>query len=319
MCGRYVMAKAIGDLVAEAEAEADANLELRQSWNVAPTSDVPVVLERLIDGTGTGAPQTAGTGTVREGEVSARQPQAVRQVHVARWGLVPGWAKDISVGVRAFNARSETLLEKPTFRDAVLSRRCAVPMEGYYEWKTGPGNSKQPYFVHRPDGKLSWFAGLYEWWADPAVPPGDPDRWLLSTTIITLAAPDPEDPHPVLAGLGALHNRLPLPLSSAALDAWTALGTLNNTGALDLLGQVLDQAYPTASNWQIRAVDPAVGSVRNDGPWLLEPRELDAAPRLDTVPGLDTTPRLDTAPGQDTASDSAPDGVRAPATEDVLF
>ncbi len=241
------MAKAIGDLVAEAEAEADANLELRQSWNVAPTSDVPVVLERLVDGA------------------------TVRQVHVARWGLVPAWAKDISVGVRAFNARSETLLEKPTFRDAVRARRCAVPMEGYYEWKAGPGNTRQPYFVHRRDGKLSWFAGLYEWWADPAVPAGDPDRWLLSTSVITLAAPDPQDDDPVLAGLGSLHDRLPLPLSPAALADWTAPGTLSNTAALDLLAQVLGQAYTTAAAWRIDPVDAAVGNVRNDGPWLLEP------------------------------------------------
>ncbi|WP_083521442.1 SOS response-associated peptidase [Arthrobacter luteolus] len=294
MCGRYVMAKAIGDLVAEAEAEADANLELRQSWNVAPTSDVPVVLERLIGAghQGSARAETApknGAGPVQAeqiqaGRIGAAQAQetqalAVRQVHVARWGLVPGWAKDISVGVRAFNARSETLLEKPTFRDAALSRRCAVPMEGYYEWKTGPGNSKQPYFVHRPDGKLSWFAGLYEWWADPAVPASDPGRWLLSTTVITLASPDPQDPDPVLASLGSLHNRLPLPLSPAALAAWTAPGTLSNTAALELLARILDQAYSTASNWQINAADPAVGSVRNDGPWLLQ------SPGLDVTPG----------------------------------
>lgn len=292
------MAKAIGDLVAEAEAEADANLELRQSWNVAPTSDIPVVLERLISaGYQGGVPADSepnnGAGLVQAGQIqpaqtqaphirapqaTAPQAQAVRQVHVARWGLVPGWAKDISVGVRAFNARSETLLEKPTFRDAALSRRCAVPMEGYYEWKTGPGNSKQPYFVHRPDGKLSWFAGLYEWWADPSVPASDPGRWLLSTTVITLASPDPQDPDPVLASLGSLHNRLPLPLSPAALAAWTAPGTLSNTAALDLLARILDQAYPTASNWQISAADPAVGSVRNDGPWLLQSPDLDGTP-----------------------------------------
>ncbi|UPO78470.1 SOS response-associated peptidase [Arthrobacter sp. Helios] len=307
------MAKAIGDLVAEAEAEADANLELRQSWNVAPTSDVPVVLERLINaGHQDGVPadtapkngagqvqaeriQTARMGTsrlqaapIRAAQAQETQAQAVRQVHVARWGLAPGWAKDISVGVRAFNARSETLLEKPTFRDAALSRRCAVPMEGYYEWKTGPGNSKQPYFVHRPDGKLSWFAGLYEWWADPAVPASDPGRWLLSTTVITLASPDPQNPDPVLASLGSLHNRLPLPLSPAALAAWTAPGTLSNTAALDLLARILDQAYPTASNWQISPADPAVGSVRNDGPWLLQSPGLDVTPA--GIPGGDPEP-----------------------------
>ena len=247
MCGRYVMARAIGDLVAEAEAEADANLELRRSWNVAPTSDVPVVLERLL----CGAP--------------------VRQIHVARWGLVPAWAGDESAGVRAFNARSETLLEKPTFREATLARRCAVPMEGYYEWKAGPGNSRKPYFVCRADGKLSWYAGLYEWWADPSVPAGEPGRWLLSASVITLAAPDPQDNEPVLGRLGALHHRMPLPLSTTDLAAWISPGQLGATEALELLGRVLGNAYPAARELEIRAVNPAVGNVRHDGPWLLDP------------------------------------------------
>ncbi|MFZ3415052.1 SOS response-associated peptidase [Arthrobacter sp. 3Tela_A] len=256
MCGRYVMARASGDLVAEAEAEADANLELRQSWNIAPTSDVPVVLERLLDGA------------------------AVRQVHVARWGLVPAWAKDISVGVRAFNARSETLLEKPTFRDAVLARRCAVPMEGYYEWQSGPGGTRKPCYVHRADGKLHWFAGLYEWWADPALAADDPNRWLLSASVITLASPDPEDPSPVLSRLGALHGRMPLPLAGEDLDRWIAPGTLNATAALSLLGTALENAYAAAGEWKIEPANPAVGNVRHDGPWLLdadaEPNETDA-------------------------------------------
>ncbi|MER2133963.1 MAG: SOS response-associated peptidase [Arthrobacter sp.] len=246
MCGRYVMARAAGDLVAEAEAEADANLELRQSWNAAPTSDVPVVLERVLDGA------------------------AVRQVHVARWGLVPGWAKDASVGVRAFNARSETLLEKPTFRDAVLARRCAVPMEGYYEWQAGPGGSRKPCFVRRADGRLHFFAGLYEWWADPALDPADPRRWLLSTSVITLASPDPEDPSPVLSRLGKLHDRMPLPLAGEVLDRWIAPGTLSATDALGLLGRALGNVYAAAGGWMIEPANQAVGNVRNDGPWLLD-------------------------------------------------
>ncbi|MER1996050.1 MAG: SOS response-associated peptidase [Arthrobacter sp.] len=256
MCGRYVMARAIGDLVAEAEAEADANLELRQSWNTAPTSDVPVVLERVLDGA------------------------AVRQVHVARWGLVPGRAADVSAGVRAFNARSETLLEKPTFREAVLARRCAVPMDGYYEWQTGPGGVRKPYFVRRTDGKLHFFAGLYEWWADPARAAGDPGRWLLSASIITLASPDPADADPVLSRLGALHDRMPLPLAGADLNRWIAPGKLNATAALSLLGTALEHAYAEAGAWEICPANPAVGNVRNDGPWLLD---ADAGPGTEPV------------------------------------
>ena len=249
------MARAVGDLVAEAEAEADANLELRRSWNVAPTSDVPVVLKRVLDGA------------------------AVRQVHVARWGLVPGWAKDVSVGVRAFNARSETLLEKPTFRDAVLARRCAVPMEGYYEWQAGPGGTRKPWFVRRADGRLHWFAGLYEWWADPARAAGDPNRWLLSASVITLASPEPESADPVLRRLGELHDRMPLPLAGEDLDAWIAPGTLSATEALEALGRALDNAYAAAGGWTIEPANPAVGNVRHDGPWLLD---ADAGPGAET-------------------------------------
>ena len=263
------MAKTTADLVAEAEAEADANLELRQSWNVAPTSDVPVVLERFIGGAPGGRPVQGGTAV----------GHLVRQVHVARWGLVPGWARDASAGARAFNARSETVLEKPTFRDAVAARRCAVPVQGYYEWKTGPGRGKQPFYVSRADGALTFLAGLYEWWRDPAKAPGDPGSWLLSTSILTAAAPDPADVSgsgqpPVLAALGELHDRMPVPLSSGTMAAWL------NPSAPDpaaLVRRVVEEARGAAACWTLAEVGPAVGNVRNDGPQLL------AAPGPETV------------------------------------
>ncbi|MCC3274925.1 MULTISPECIES: SOS response-associated peptidase [unclassified Arthrobacter] len=247
MCGRYVMARAAADLVAEAEAEADANLELRASWNVAPTSDVPVVLERLVDG------------------------RRARQVHVARWGLVPGWAKDASVGVRAFNARSETVLEKPTFRDAVAARRCAVPVDGYYEWMAGPGKVRQPFYVSRTDGRPIYFAGLYEWWRDPAKDPGDPDRWLLSTSILTVASPPADSAEPVLRELAGLHDRLPLPLSPEAMTAWLDSAALAGTDTAALLAAATGQAYAAASDWHLRKAHHGVGNVRNDGAYLLQP------------------------------------------------
>ncbi|MCC3265224.1 SOS response-associated peptidase [Arthrobacter gengyunqii] len=252
MCGRYVMAKTTADLVAEAEAEAGANLELRSSWNVAPTSNVPVVLERFVAG-----PQ----GSRRR----------VRQVHVARWGLVPGWAKDASAGVRAFNARSETVLEKPTFRDAVVSRRCAVPVQGYYEWKTGPGKTKRPYYVQRADGALTFFAGLYEWWRDPSKAPGEAGSWLLSTSILTTAAPDPVDIRTagqpdVLAELGELHDRLPVPLNREDMAAWLDPAAPD---AAALVRRVVTGAHGEAAHWTLSEVGSAVGNVRNDGPELL--------------------------------------------------
>lgn len=231
------MARAVGDLVADLEAEADANLELRASWNVAPTSDVPIVLERLVEG----------------------RPR--RQVHVAKWGLVPRWAKDPSVGVRSFNARSETVLEKPTFRTAVRSRRCGVPVEGYYEWKKLPDGTKQPYFVHAPDGSLTTFAGLYEWWKDPAKADGDSGQWLLSCSILTRASPPDGE-------LAALHDRLPVPLTREGLAEWL------NPAAEDpaaVLGAVLADAPGVAAGWQLDPVGAAVGNVRNNSPELTVP------------------------------------------------
>lgn len=231
------MAKAIGDLVAEAEAEADANLELRQSWNVAPTTDVPIVLERLIDG------------------------QVHRQIHVARWGLVPGWAKDLSVGGRAFNARSETAQDKPTFRAAVKKRRAAVPVEGYYEWKKEPGGKKRPYFVHRQDGKLIFMAGLYEWWKD------QDETWILSTSILTMPAPSAEEPG-VLGELADLHDRLPIPMDRDMMAHWLEP---ERTDGAELIEQLRAQAYDTASTWTMHEVDAAVGNVRNNSAELIEP------------------------------------------------
>ncbi|MGH3651351.1 SOS response-associated peptidase [Glutamicibacter sp.] len=235
MCGRYVMAKAIGDLVAEAEAEADANLELRQSWNVAPTTDVPVVLERLID------------------------DELHRQIHVARWGLVPGWAKELSVGVRAFNARSETASTKPTFRSAVKKRRAVVPVEGYYEWKK-EGSKKRPFYVHREDEKLIFFAGLYEWWKD------EDGSWILSTSIMTMDSPSAEEPG-VLGELAGLHDRLPIPLGKEMMGRWMNPAEEDGEG---LIEQIRAEAFDVASDWTMHEVDTAVGNVRNNSPELIE-------------------------------------------------
>jgi putative SOS response-associated peptidase YedK len=114
------MARAVGDLLAQFDAELDEEISIPPSWNVAPTSDVPILLERLVAG------------------------KAVRRLRLARWGLVPSWAKDPAIGSRMINARSESVLEKPAFREAVRARRCAVPADGYYEWKRGEGRTKQP-------------------------------------------------------------------------------------------------------------------------------------------------------------------------------
>lgn len=236
------MARAAGDLVAAAGAEA-GDLEYDSSWNVAPTCDVPIVLERLID------------GVVR------------RQIHVARWGLVPRWSNP-GAGAPLFNARSETVLEKPSFRESVRARRCAVPADGYYEWKKRSAKARQPYYVQRADGAPTFFAGLYEWWKDPALPNGHPRQWLLSASIITTEAPAEDSASAVLRELSGLHDRLPVPLSASAMGDWM---DPRNGDAASLVELIRAQAHEVAAEWTLGPVGDAVGNVRNNGPGLIEP------------------------------------------------
>lgn len=258
------MARAAGDLVALGGGVLpDETLEIRPNWNVAPTADVPILLEREAD------------GSVR------------RELHVARWGLVPPWAKELAVGSRAFNARSETVTVKPTFRAAVRSRRCAVPVQGYYEWRApepgakgpdGRAARKQPYYVHPVgagdgEGPVIWFAGLYEWWQDPEAAARGEDAWVLSTTILTMDAPS-ADEGGVLGELGALHDRLPVPLTAATMDAWlepVKLGSADEAAAL--VATVTAEAFDVARGWALHPVGTAVGSVRNNGPELIQQLE----------------------------------------------
>lgn len=247
------MARAIGDLMAATGADAVHFEELHPDYNVAPTKDVPVVVEHYQD------PKDSSTPWQRN-------------LYLARWGLVPVWAKDLSFGQRTFNARSESVIEKPSFRSAVKTRRAAVPVDGYYEWLAPEtkGERKQPYFVRPKDGSPIFFAGLYEWWKDPAAEEDAP--WVLSTTILTGASPQPDGDQPeILQDLSALHDRLPLPMSRNMMDQWLGSGEVSKEEASQLVDAVVSQAYDVASQWEMYPVDPAVGSVRNNGPELIEP------------------------------------------------
>lgn len=120
-----------------------------------------------------------------------------------RWGLVPFWAKDVSVGAKLINARAETLDEKAAFRYALRSRRCIIPASGFYEWRRQP-KGKQPYFVTSAGGEPLSLAGLWEVWNE-----------LLTFTVITVAANDAVAP---------LHNRMPAMLTQAEAEEWLAIG-----------------------------------------------------------------------------------------------
>jgi putative SOS response-associated peptidase YedK len=188
-------------------------------YNIAPMQQVPVVRLRA-DGT--------------------------RECVEMRWGLVPRWAKDPSIGVRLINARAETIVDKPSFRTAFHHHRCLLPADGFYEWQT-TATGKQPVHVARRDGAPIGFAGLFERWlaADGSV--------LDTCTIVTTAANDL---------LRALHDRMPVIVAPADYARWLDAA---NPDVLDLLAP-----FPSAA-LACHPVSTRVNAVRNDDAALIVP------------------------------------------------
>jgi putative SOS response-associated peptidase YedK len=178
-----------------------------------------------------------------------------RALRSARWGLVPSWAKDVKMGNRLINARSESVTEKRAFASAARRRRCLVPADGYYEWQRVDGR-KVPYFLHRDDHILV-FAGLYELWPDPERAPDDPDRWLWSFTVLTRPAPD---------ALGHVHDRSPLVIPPGeSRDHWLDPALTDPARVRELIAAIPDPAFEPYE------VSTAVNSPRNNGPELIKP------------------------------------------------
>ncbi|GAA2602045.1 SOS response-associated peptidase [Actinomadura fulvescens] len=247
MCGRYATARARQELIDEFQVQVDAvEKDLQPDYNVAPTKQVPVVLTR--------APKD-------EPDEAAR-----RTLRTVRWGLVPAWAKDLSIGSRMINARFETVHEKPAYRRAFAKRRCLLPADGYFEWyvledsrtedpaegekKAKKKPQKQPFFIHPKDGAVMAMAGLYELWKSPE------DEWVWTCTVITTDAPDE---------LGRIHDRMPMIVTPDRWDAWLD-PELHDT---DEVRGLLTPAM--ASNFEAYPVSKAVNSVKNNGPELIQP------------------------------------------------
>ncbi len=196
------------------------------------------------------APSQA-VAAVRLGEDGAGE----RQFVWLRWGLIPSWAKEPGIGNRIINARAETIAEKPAFRAAFRRRRCLIPADGFYEWKTERGR-KQPYRIALADGAPFAFAGLWERWA------GSGEAGAVeSCTIVTTEAN---------ARLKAIHHRMPVILAPGAYEAWLDPAT---PGAQ---AQALLRPAPSAWFTAYR-VSPKLNSPANDDPTLIEPLD-DAAP-----------------------------------------
>ena len=175
MCGRYTLRTRLNELLQFYAIESQLPWEPR--FNIAPSQSVAVI---------------------------RNDPNGdKRALATLRWGLIPSWAKDLRTGHHSINARAETLVHKPSFQQALKSRRCLVPADGFYEWKKS-GKSKQPYFIQLADGRPFVFAGLWECWTKslPAVE---------SCTIITTTAN---------ALLFDIHDRMPAILPEAAAMRW---------------------------------------------------------------------------------------------------
>lgn len=268
VCGRYGSWSGDTALAAFFQAcDLPAGERLEPSWNIAPTADIRLLINRPDPATPDSVPQ--------------------RSLRTARWGLLPRWAQDPALGNRAFNARSETAASKPTFREAYRHFRAIIPADCWYEWKPADGPSRPrhealkqkapkrahgptyPYAVASRDEEPLAFAALASWWRVPTelpdgtTPPrpgpslheqGD-EQWLLTATILTReASPD----------LAWLHTREPIALPRDTWDAWLD----PNLTDPDAIAPLLTRDHPPLHWW---AVGSGVGSPRSNGHHLLEP------------------------------------------------
>jgi len=214
MCGRYATSRSAADLSALFEAD-DETGGLVADYNVAPTDPVPIV------------------------RMTRRQDTPV--LSVARWGLVPSWARDVRGAARMINARVETVATTRAYAASFTARRCLVPADGWYEWvRTAPGR-RQPYFMTPRDGGVLAFAGLWSSW-------GEGDERRLTCTVLTTAA---------RGDLALVHDRMPLVMAPRRWRDW--LGGDDPRALLEPPGDA------ELAGIELRPVGAAVGDVRNDG------------------------------------------------------
>jgi putative SOS response-associated peptidase YedK len=211
MCSRYFL-DADGNVIAYTF-RVPPDDRIHRRFNIAPTQDAPVI--------------------------RATRDRAGRELAMMRWGLVPFWAEDPAIGRRLINARSETVAEKPAFREAFRARRCAIPASGFYEW-TGEAKHRVPHAITVEGRPLVAFAGLWERWKDAA------GQRLETYTVITT------DANTMIA---PMHDRMPAILAAEDIDAWLT-GTPEEAAALI-------RPYPEGEMRE-REVSRAINNPRNE-------------------------------------------------------
>lgn len=219
MCGRYVITSSPEALRRLFDYNELPNFPPR--YNVAPTQPVPVVI--LENG--------------------------VRQFKLMRWGFLPSWVKDPGKFALVINARSETVLEKPSFRNAIRRRRCVLPADGYYEWQAWPGR-KRPHYIRRRDGAPMGFAGVAETWTGP-------NGEEVDTVAIVTAAAAPE--------MVLLHDRVPVTIHPRDFDRWLDGNLTDAESAMDMM------IAPPPGTFVWHEISTAVNRVANDSAELLLP------------------------------------------------
>ena len=220
MCGRFTLTVDIQAVAKTLNASVPSSLQTAPRYNVAPTQDIVAVIN---DGG--------------------------RHLEMLRWGLIPSWAKEESIGSRMINARAETLAEKPSFKRLLHNRRCLIAADGFYEWAQQPGTkSKTPMYITLKDHEPFAFAGLWDSWRTPD------GQQLRTCTIITT------QPNELMT---SIHNRMPALLPPDALDSWLDPDVQDEQELLHLLGP-----YPTEL-MTARPVSRMVNDVRHDSAELI--------------------------------------------------
>lgn len=227
MCGRYRLSRR-KQIVAEHFDVPEDGEDWTPRYNIAPTQPVPVI---------------------------RKTPNQFREMVFLRWGLIPSWATDLSIGATTINARAETVSTTASFRDAFRSQRCLIPADGFYEWQRN-GKTKQPYCFEVSDGQLFAFAGLWDRWIDPQ------GRAVESCTILTTA------PNKMLSDL---HDRMPVILPLEEYDAW-----LNIPGDL---GRALDLLIPFPGAMRRYPVSTRVNQAQNEDAECAREVELESPPQ----------------------------------------
>ena len=225
MCGRFTQRTGSKKLAKEFKVAEVPAVEAR--FNIAPTQEV----------------------------LAVRELEDVREATFFKWGLIPSWAKDTSMGARLINARSETVAEKPAFRQAFRQRRCIIPTDGFYEWQK-TGGRKQPFFFRMRDERPFGFAGLWERWD------GEGGEVVTSCAILTTEANDVLRP---------VHDRMPVILHLDDYELW--LGA--EARLLDIVKEML-RPYP-AEEMVGYPVGASVNSPRNQGAYLVERAAVNSA------------------------------------------